>query len=111
MGDRLTVGLQTLTLPIGVRIPVPQPFTHLVVLLPPSIFSHPQRARRAKCLFHHPPVTFTYAKTGTISGAEYLTDLKILIGKTKLRYSLRTHLMSVAKSKARLLAGRIQGLF
>lgn len=25
MGDRLTVGLQTLTLPIGVRIPVPQP--------------------------------------------------------------------------------------
>ncbi len=26
MGDRLTVGLQTLTLPVGVRIPVPQPF-------------------------------------------------------------------------------------
>src|SRR3989338_8139337 len=25
MGDRLTVGLQTLTLPIGVRIPIPQP--------------------------------------------------------------------------------------
>ena len=27
LGDRLTVGLQTLTLPVGVRIPVPQPFS------------------------------------------------------------------------------------
>ena len=38
-------------------------------------------------------------------------DLKDIFGKTELRYSLRTNVMSDAKSKARLLAGRVQSLF
>jgi len=38
-------------------------------------------------------------------------DLKGYVGKTELRYSLRTNTLSEAKSKARLLAGKTQHLF
>jgi len=35
-------------------------------------------------------------------------DLQILLGKTELRYSLKTSYLGVAKYKARLLAGQVQ---
>lgn len=38
-------------------------------------------------------------------------DVQPLVGKRELRYSLRTGYPSVAKSKARLMAGRVQLLF
>ncbi len=38
-------------------------------------------------------------------------DLRPLIGKRELKYSLKTGYMGVAKSKARLLAGLCQNLF
>jgi hypothetical protein len=38
-------------------------------------------------------------------------DLQPCIGKKELRYSLKTGFLSVAKSKARLLAGLCQNLF
>ena len=38
-------------------------------------------------------------------------DIQLLVGKTELRYSLRTGSLSTAKQKARLLAGHIQLYF
>lgn len=38
-------------------------------------------------------------------------DLRALVGKTELRYSLKTGLLSVARSRARLLSGSVQHLF
>jgi hypothetical protein len=38
-------------------------------------------------------------------------DLQAFVGKTQLRYSLKTGYLGVAKYKARLLAGQVQRIF
>ncbi len=41
---------------------------------------------------------------------QFPKDIKPLVGKSELRYSLRTGNLSLAKSKAMIIAGRIKGI-
>ncbi len=41
---------------------------------------------------------------------QFPKDIKALVGKSEIRYSLRTGKLSLAKSRARMIAGKIQGI-
>ena len=41
---------------------------------------------------------------------QFPQDIKLLVGKSEIRYSLQTGKLSLAKSRARMIAGKIQGI-
>jgi len=42
---------------------------------------------------------------------QFPKDIKALVGKSEIRYSLRTGRLGLAKSRARMIAGKIKGFY